>query len=145
MHSEMDVMMDNKILTSELSDAGFQKDAVFKALAWIEILADMKNQFDYSALSNKPLNSFRVFTLQESIKLDIECRSFVYFLETIGALTPETREMVIDRAMQIDNNTFSVEDLKWVVLMVLFNLPDQQAAFIQFEELMFDETGGTMH
>jgi len=144
-HSEMDVIMENKILTDELSEAGFKKDAVFKALAWIEGLADMKKSFDYSSLSNTPLSSFRVFTLEESIKLDLECRGFIYFLEKIGVLNPETREMVIDRATQIDNKSFSVDDLKWVVLMVLFNLPNQQAAFTQLEGLMFDEAGGSMH
>jgi len=144
-HSEMDVMMENKILTDELSEAGFKKDAVFKALAWIEGLADMKKSFDYSSLSNTALSSFRVFTLDESIKLDLECRGFIYFLEKVGVLNPETREMVIDRATQIDNKSFSVDDLKWVVLMVLFNLPNQQAAFTQLEGLMFDEAGGSMH
>ncbi|OIQ48448.1 MAG: hypothetical protein BM565_01430 [Gammaproteobacteria bacterium MedPE] len=144
-HSEMDVMMENKILTDELSEAGFQKDAVFKALAWIEGLADMQNRLDYSAQSQQPVQSVRVFTSNECVQLDKECRGFVYFLETIGVLNPETREMVIDRATQIESKSFSVDDLKWVVLMVLFNLPDQQAAFTQLEGLMFDEGGGTMH
>ena len=70
---------------------------------------------------------------------------FLYFLESIGVLSPETREMVIERATQIESKSFSVDDLKWVVLMVLFNLPDRQAAFTQLEGLMFDEGGGTMH
>jgi len=144
-HSEMDVTMENKILTDELSEAGFKKDAVFKALAWIEGLASMKNSFDYSSLSTVPLSSFRVFTLKESIKLDIECRGFIYFLEKLGVLNPETREMVIDRATQIENKSFSVDDLKWVVLMVLFNLPNQEAAFTQLEGLMFDDIGGAVH
>lgn len=144
-HSEMNVMMENKILTDELSNAGFQKDAVFKALAWIEGLADMQNNFDYSVLSEKPLSSFRVFTVRECAKLDKECRGFVYFLEKIAVLTPETREMVIERATQIESPRFSVDDLKWVVLMVLFNLPNQETAFTQLEGLMFDEGGGTMH
>ena len=144
-HSEMNVMMENKILTDELSDAGFPKDAVFKALAWIEGLADMQTSIDYSSLSAKPLNSIRVFTARECIKLDKDCRGFVYFLEKIGVLNPETREMVIDRATQIESQSFSVDDLKWVVLMVLFNLPNQQTAFTQLEGLMFDESGATMH
>jgi len=144
-HSEMDVTMENKILTDELSEAGFKKDAVFKALAWIEGLASMKNSFDYSSLSTVPLSSFRVFTLKESIKLDIECRGFIYFLEKLGVLNPETREMVIDRATQIENKSFSVDDLKWVVLMVLFNLPNQEAAFTQLEGLMLDDIGGAIH
>ncbi|MCG7532957.1 DUF494 domain-containing protein [Psychrobium sp. MM17-31] len=144
-HSEMDVMMENKILTDELSDAGFQKDAVFKALAWIEGLADMQERLDYSALSQQPVHSVRIFTDSECVKLDQDCRGFIYFLEKIGVLSAETREMVIERATQIESKSFSVDDLKWVVLMVLFNLPDQQAAFTQLEGLMFDEAGGTMH
>jgi len=144
-HNEMDIMMENKILTYEMSDTGFHKNAVFKALAWIEKLAALKNNFDYSSLLNKPVNSFRVFTLEESIIFDLECRSFIYFLETIGVLTPDTREMVIDRATQIENLVVSVDDLKWIVLTVLFNLPNQQAAFTQLEGLMFDEIGSTMH
>lgn len=144
-HSEMDVMMENKILTDELSDAGFQKDAVFKALAWIEGLADMQSRIDYSVLSQQPANSVRVFTDSECVILDKDCRGFIYFLEKIGVLSPETREMVIERATQIESKSFGVDDLKWVVLMVLFNLPDQQAAFTQLEGLMFDEAGGVMH
>ena len=137
--------MENKILTNGLSQTGVKKDSVFKALAWIENLADMKNSFDYSSLSKKSLNSFRVFTPDECMKLDKDCRGFVYFLEKIGVLNPDTREMVIDRATQDQNPIFSVDDLKWVVLMVLFNLPEQQVAFTQLDSLVFDESNGTMH
>ena len=31
-----------------------------------------------------------------------------------------------------------VEELKWVILMVLFNQPDQEAAYSWLENLMFD-------
>lgn len=144
-HSEMNVMIDHKLLTDELTGAGFQKDEVFKALAWIERLSSMQENRDYATVNNKSVSSIRVYTNHESVQLDVECRGFLHFLERVGVLGPETREMVIDRAIEIENKEFSVDDLKWVILMVLFNLPGQEQAFTQLEGLMFDEGGGTVH
>ncbi|NRA72116.1 MAG: DUF494 domain-containing protein [Gammaproteobacteria bacterium] len=144
-HSEMNVMADHKVLTDELTGAGFQKDEVFKALAWIERLAGMQDNRDSTLLINKSMSSIRVYTNLESLQLDIECRGFLHFLEQVGVLAPETREMVIERALEIENREFSVDDLKWVILMVLFNLQDQEQAFTQLEGLLFDQGGGVMH
>jgi len=144
-HSELNVMADHKLLTDELTGAGFQKDEVFKALAWIERLSGMQDNRDASLLINKSVSSIRIYTDLEALHLDMECRGFLHFLEQVGVLAPETREMVIDRALEIENREFSVEDLKWVILMVLFNLSGQEQAFTQLEGLMFDAGGGVMH
>ena len=53
--------------------------------------------------------------------------------------------MVIDRVMEIDSNEFCLEDLKWVVLMVLFNVPGKENAYAQMEDLLFDEQEGPLH
>ncbi len=44
------------------------------------------------------------------------------FLEQIQVLNLETREMVIERVLALDTAEFELEDLKWVILMVLFNI-----------------------
>jgi len=142
-HSEMDIMVDNEILTDELTDAGFHKEAVSKALAWIERLASM--QLDTTFRPSKHLNAIRIFTTEEMQHFDLECRGFLHFLEQINVLNSETREMVIDRACEIEGNGFSLDDLKWVILMVLFNLPGQEREFTQLEGIMFDESGGIIH
>lgn len=56
-----------------------------------------------------------------------------------------TREMVIDRVMDLDSSSISLEDLKWVVLMVLFNVPGHENAYAQMEDLIFDEPEGPLH
>jgi len=142
-HSEMDIMVDNEILTDELADAGFQKEAVSKALAWIERLASM--QLGNSFIPSHNINAIRIFTAKEMQHFDLECRGFLFFLEQVNVLSAETREMVIDRACEIEDNSFNLDDLKWVILMVLFNLPGQERAFTQLEDIMFDEFGGTIH
>ena len=72
-------------------------------------------------------------------KRDVECRGFLMFLEQQGILDAIQRELVLDRAMALDQDEFDLDDLKWVVLMVLFNQPGQEAAFAWMETQMFDD------
>jgi len=144
-HSEMNEMVDSEIITDELTEAGFHREVVFKALAWIERLSSMQLDQNSQSLTEQPIKSIRIFTTQEMQHLDMESRGFLHFLEQINVLNPETREMVIDRACEIETPEFSLDDLKWVILMVLFNLPGREHEFTQLEGIMFDEAGGTMH
>ena len=64
------------------------------------------------------------------------------FLEQTGVLDHNTREMVIDRVMALESEEIDLEQLKWVVLMVLFNQPGREAAYAWMEDLVFDEMPG---
>lgn len=57
-------------------------------------------------------------------------------LEQVKVLNVETREMVIDRVMELDEPALILEDLKWVILMVLFNAPGHESAYEQMEDLI---------
>ncbi len=70
----------------------------------------------------------------------MECRGFLLFLEQINVLTTEIREMVIDRVMGLETNEFELDDLKWIILMVLFNVPGIVSAYTQMEELLYTKS-----
>ncbi|STU48800.1 Uncharacterized protein conserved in bacteria [Klebsiella pneumoniae] len=70
---------------------------------------------------------------------------FLLFLEQIQVLNLETREMVIERVLALDTAEFELEDLKWVILMVLFNIPGCENAYQQMEELLFEVNEGMLH
>ena len=53
--------------------------------------------------------------------------------------------MVIDRIFALDKDSIELDDLKWVVLMVLFNVPGKEVAYAQMEDLLFEEQNGTIH
>lgn len=89
--------------------------------------------------------ALRIYTAEESQRLDTACRGFILFLEQIQVLHFDTREMVIDRIMALDSNELDLEDLKWVVLMVLFNIPGNENAYQQMEELLFEVNEGYVH
>ncbi|MFJ2976994.1 DUF494 family protein Smg [Kluyvera sp. NPDC087067] len=144
-HNETEMRVDQDRLTRDLTDAGFEREDIFNALMWLEKLADYQEGLvEPMQLASDPL-SVRIFTQEESQRLDASCRGFLLFLEQIQVLNLETREMVIERVMALDTAEFELEELKWVILMVLFNLPGSENAYEQMEELLFETNEGMLH
>ncbi len=144
-HSEAEIMVDHDVITDELTRAGFHQDEIYKALTWLEKLAALQDTDAYPYFSREATRSFRIYTEEEKQLLDVECQGFLMFLEQVNLLDFTTREMVIDRVMELDTKFFSIDDLKWVVLMVLFNVPGKESAYSQMEDLIFDEQEGPLH
>ncbi|MBF7074678.1 DUF494 domain-containing protein [Glaciecola sp. MH2013] len=145
-HSESEFRVDHDELTDELLRAGFHLDEIYKALAWVEKLAQLQETEAKPYLSRVAVpSSTRVYTPEEHTRLDTQCRGFLMFLEQVKVLDISTREMVIDRTMEIESNEFCLQDLKWVVLMVLFNVPGKEWAYEQMEDLLFEEQEGPLH
>ena len=128
-------------LMGELTDAGFSTAEVRKAFDWLDALARQRPAPGESR-SNGPT---RVFHATELDKLDTESRGFLLFLEQHGVLNPDQRELVLDRAMALDQDELDLDDLKWVVLMVLFNQPGSEAAYAWMETQMFLDEPEPVH
>ena len=144
-HNEADIYVNHADLTKELSKAGFHDADIFRALKWLDRLSALQENQTKPYLSNATSNATRILTAEEYRKIDTEGQGFLMFLEQINVLDATTREMVIDRVMDLDGNSISLEDLKWVVLMVLFNVPGRENAYAQMEDLLFDEPEGPLH
>ena len=122
-HTEAELRVDQDKLEQDLTDAGFEREDIYNALLWLEKLADYQEGLaEPMQLASDPL-SMRIYTPEECERLHDSCRGFLLFLEQIQVLNLETREMVIERVLALDNAEFELEDLKWVILMVLFNIP----------------------
>ena len=144
-HNEAEMNVDQDRLTDDLAEAGFHRTDINNALNWLEKLADLQEGETPSHLMDTDPLALRVYTDEEASRLDVSCRGFLLFLEHIKVLNFDTREMVIDRVMALDTDDFDLEDLKWVVLMVLFNIPGYESAYQQMEELLFEVNEGYLH
>ena len=133
---------DREALTVELEEAGFAKTEINKAFDWLENLAK-KPPENEPPISQR--DALRLYALQELEKLTVECRGFLQYLENIGILEASQREVVIDRIMALDGAEIDLEQVKWIILMVLFNRPGQEDAYARMEELVFDDSLGVMH
>ncbi|WP_165309946.1 DUF494 family protein [Vibrio ziniensis] len=144
-HSDAELQVDQDELEDELLRAGFHQKDIYKALNWLEELAALQQTDAQSKISTSAATSMRIFTAQEMVRLNIESRGFILFLEQIKVLTPETREMVIDRVMGLETNELELDDLKWIILMVLFNVPGNENAYTLMEELLYSKEQGILH
>jgi Smg protein len=145
-HSDAELQVNQDELEEELLRAGFHQDDIYKALVWLEELATLQQSEQHAAISVcSTSTSTRVYTAQECERLSLECRGFITFLEQVNVLTTETREMVIDRIMGLETDEFELDDLKWIVLMVLFNVPGNENAYTLMEELLYTKEQGILH
>ena len=116
---QADVAYDRDRVAKRLSAAGFEDSDISEALHWLagvlrapqavrEPLPDLRQ-------------SFRAYAPRELAKLDAQCRGFLLTLEHSGLLGAETRELVLERALAASGDALSLDQLKLVVLMVLWN------------------------
>jgi Smg protein len=138
---DSDFEPDRYELESQLLDAGFPTAEVDKAFDWLDGLASQQ-EIELGSIGQA---SLRIYTEEECKRLDLKARGFLLFLEQIGILKPKTRELIIDRIMALDSEEFDLEQLKWVVLMVLFNQPDFNGPYHWLEEIVFDDSHTYLH
>ena len=114
-----------------LQDAGFLNSEFTRAFDWLESLGDE------AASVAGPCNpaATRLFAPEEQRWLDSECQGYLVFLEQAGVITVEAREQILDRVMELQDEDFNLDRLKWVVLMVLINRPEEGNSFFWAEGL----------
>ena len=140
MDEDSPVTPDRESVQQELSQAGFPTLEIDRAFLWMESLASEPNPPD-----SQSDRSLRLFSNVEMQRLDTDCRGFILFLEQMDVLTPASRELAIDRAMALENEDFDLEQLKWVILMVLINQPGEEAAYTWVEDLVSDNLSNHLH
>ena len=117
---QAELAYDRERVAKKLSAAGFEDSDISEALHW---LAGVLRAAPAAAACALPdaRTSFRAFAPRELAKLDVECRGFLLTLEHSGILTPQTRELVLERSLAASGQTLTLEQLKLIVLMVLWN------------------------
>ena len=133
---------DQDVLREELLRAGFGEPEVDSALDWLDGLGP-ESGTPFAAQPGD--RSMRLYNDVELRRLDLECRGYLLYLEQIGILSPEQREIVIERLLALGPGGIDRDQVKWVVLMVLFAQPGQEAAFARMEDLVFEESAGAVH
>ncbi|MBW8312120.1 DUF494 family protein [bacterium BD-1] len=140
-YDDPDAVRDRDSLQNGLIQAGFSPAEIHKAFDWLDELARQRPAVAAPRLQTP----VRVYSEPELDRLDMECRGFLMFLEHSGVIDADQRELVLDRVMALDQDEVDVDDLKWVVLMVLFNQPGSEAAYAWMESQMFEDEPEPVH
>ncbi len=132
-------------LALDLERQGFSLDRVEQALDWLADLAGERDRPTPERWSGAagttvaPSPAMRVFTPGELQRLPVQCRGYLITLEHAGILSPQHRELVIERLLALEAPELDVDQLKWIVLMVLSSQPGEELACSRMEGLVFDQ------
>jgi len=120
-------------LARKLSAVGFDDVEISEALDWLNGLTEM------AGTTNPALESSgtRFYIAQEVDTLGTAAVGFIQFLELAGLLTASQREIVIERALALDEAPVTLGKLKIIVLMLLWSQGKEPDA------LMFDDLFGS--
>lgn len=132
---------DQDTLTRKLHAAGFENDDISEALDWLSTLSRHEPNEPPPALDAS--DSFRCYTHAEISRITPDARGFLAFLESARVLSPGLRELILERAMALEDERVGVEKLKVVILMVLWTRRGSLDALILDELLPDGETRQT--
>ena len=131
-------------LARDLERVGFAPAKVERALDWLTDLA-FGQGCEPPTEADAPVHGVRVFSDGELMRLSTECRGLLLTLERARVLTPQQREIVIERLLALDAEEPDTEKLKWVVLMVLSSLPGSERAVERLGGLMLEAAVNAPH
>jgi Smg protein len=134
---------DQESLAHELSQAGFDHGTIDRAFEWLENLAQLcERRFDARPPKRGAL---RHYLACETARIGVEARGFLLKLEQCGVLDSSAREMVINQLMALGVDSIDMDQLKWVVLMVLGNTTEGEGVSELTESLVLDGLHACAH
>lgn len=135
---------DQEVLSAELARAGFGDGEINKAFDWLEDLSVLCEQAGTPPVGGSE-HGVRYFSPDEGSRFPKEAQGLLLSLQQTGILDAQTRELVIDRIMALETDDIDIDDLKWVIMMILCNQPGREDLFAWAEELVLDGVQAHLH
>ncbi len=109
------IQLDAAPLSESLIEAGFEREEIDEAFGWLAGLAGERHR----AVASPSADAIRIYTDREYEHLGTDCLNYLCSLEQQNAVPADLRELIIDRAMAM--NDLTLEHFKIIVLMVLWS------------------------
>jgi Smg protein len=130
-----DACPEPEALARKLSAVGFDDVEITEALDWLSGLTAMAGA---EMFETETSTGTRFYVRQETDVIGADAIGFITFLECAGVLGPTQREIVIERALALDESPVSLGKLKIIVLMVLWSQGKEPDA-LMFDDLFGDD------
>ena len=127
---------DQESLKNMLADAGFEQGDISRAFRWLN---DLDYQISQQATVVTAPASIRCFAEAENNLLDVHCRNYLLNLVNTGILSIDSFELVMDRVIALAEYEITLDQLEWVVLVVLSNQNHEKEAFERLKSIVFTQ------
>ena len=128
-------------LAVKLSAAGFDNEDINQAVTWLSGLQQL-SLADYPTSINQ--TGSRCFADLERELICTDGLRFISFWEQNKIISPVEREMIIDRALVLGRKDLSLDKVKLITLMVLWN-QHEDIDFMLMEDLLTPSDSSQMH
>ncbi|HLS21832.1 MAG TPA: DUF494 domain-containing protein [Paenalcaligenes sp.] len=122
----------DEVLAHKLAAVGFDNEEIHDALDWLQGLSESTEAHTFVE-EPRSTKSFRIYTAQEQHHFETEALGFIHFLEHSGVLSAHLREILIERAIAVQESPLSLDKLKIIALIILWRHE------IEIDHLIFEE------
>ena len=123
LEEERDMYNDEEDIRNTLLAEGYNEDEIELAFNWLEnyfntLSPTAAAQGDPKLVS--PPRSLRVLTFDEKMSIAPEAHGFLMSLESKGLIAPEIKEEILNRSMNMFDESIGLEEMRLVALLTIF-------------------------
>lgn len=108
-------------LVAELISVGYEAEEIKDAFSWMETAALQPPPAENVEVDNMEHPTYRVFSREERQSMTSEALGFLVRLRTLGILSDEAQEEIIERAMQSAEEQINLQEIKLVSALTLLS------------------------
>ncbi len=128
-----------------LEEMGFHNRDINQAFDWLEELIDFQKNIESSQdFINIKETSTRIYSEEEKKLINTESIGFLNYLEQNSMLTPDLRELILDRITAL-GYPLDAEQIKWIIMIVLHTQQGEENVLALIEDFVFDESIDYIH
>lgn len=116
-----DTPISEQELVAELISVGFDAEEINDAFSWMESAALQTATVEKAETARLAPPNYRIFSREERQSIEPEALGFLVRLRTLGLLSDEAQEEVIDRAVQSAEDPVSLQEIKLISALTLLS------------------------
>jgi Smg protein len=106
-------------IVEQLLGEGFEADEIDAAFTWMERLSLEDGRPAQQTTLEQPTH--RIFTGEEEQLISCEARGFLVRLRSLGILTDNLQEEIIDKATRLNDDEVTLKEIKALTALTLFS------------------------
>lgn len=112
-------------LVTELMAVGYEADEISDAFSWMETTALQPHEESSLTDPLLVLSTYRVFDIEEQQALTSAAQGFLIKVRSMGLLTDEAQEEIIERALRAAADPITEQEIKLITSLTLLARSDQ--------------------